>query len=214
MSLRELKKERTRRLIADTAWALFAERGFDNVTVAEVARAAEVAEATVFNYFPTKEDLFYARLEAFGDRLVEAVSSRSPGTTALAAVRGHLLEDGGLLARVETRDLDALERLRTVNRVIGGSTALQARERLAIAGHTDSLAVVLATETGAASDDIRPRVAANALIAIQHALIEYVRERVLVDADPTGLAADVRRLGNRGFALLEEGLGEYAPKRS
>ena len=214
MSLRELKKERTRRLIADTAWALFAERGFDRVTVAEVARAAEVAEATVFNYFPTKEDLFYARLDAFGDRLVKAVASRSPGTTALAAVRGYLLEDGGLLARVETGDLDALERLRTVNRVIGGSTALQARERLAIAGYTDSLAVVLATETGAASDDIRPRVAANALMAIQRALIEYVRERVLVDADPTGLAADVRRLGDRGFALLEEGLGEYAPKRS
>ena len=142
-----------------------------------------------------------------------ASSKRSPGITALAAVRGHLLEDGGLLARVETRDLDALERLRTVNRVIGDSTALQARERLAIAGYTDSLAVVLATETGAASDDIRPRVAANALIAIQRALIEYVRERVLVDADPTGLAADVRPQEHRGLEQLKSRLCQYHPKK-
>ena len=59
MGLRELKKEQTRQHIADTAWQLFIDRGFDQVSVAEVARAAQVAEATVFNYFPSKEDLFY-----------------------------------------------------------------------------------------------------------------------------------------------------------
>jgi AcrR family transcriptional regulator len=56
--LRERKKRQTRQLIADTARRLFAERSFEDVTVAEVAGAADVAEATVFNYFPTKEDLF------------------------------------------------------------------------------------------------------------------------------------------------------------
>ena len=57
LGLRERKKLRTRQLIAETAMRLFVERGFDAVPVAAVARAAEVSEATVFNYFPTKEDL-------------------------------------------------------------------------------------------------------------------------------------------------------------
>ena len=59
--LRERKKARTRALLAETARGLFAARGFDAVTVAEVAEAAEVSVTTVFNYFPTKEDLFYDR---------------------------------------------------------------------------------------------------------------------------------------------------------
>jgi len=74
MGLRELKKEQTRQLIADTAWRLFGDRGFEQVSVAEVAREAQVAEATVYNYFATKEDLFFWRLEAFGTRLAEAVA--------------------------------------------------------------------------------------------------------------------------------------------
>ena len=214
MGLRELKKERTRQLIGDTAWRLFAERGFDQVTVAEVARVAEVAVATVFNYFPTKEDLFYSRLEAFGDRLVAAVHARPAGESALAAVRRFLLEPGGLLAEVDAGDEEALERLRTVNRIIAASPALLAREHQVIGRYTDSLAALLASENGVQPDDVTASVAANALMGIQRTLIEYVRRRVLADDEPERLASDVREFGARAFALLEDGLAEYAIKKA
>ena len=210
MGLRERKKQQTRQLIADHAWRLFAEHGFDRITVAEVAREAQVAEATVFNYLRTKEDLFYVRLEAFGARLVDAVAARDPGEPALAAFRRVLLDGGGLLAQVEAGDPGALERLRTVNRLIDASPALLARERQAIAGATDTLAALLAAETGAPDGDVRPQVAANALMGVQQALIEHVRRRVLAGERPSGLPAEVRELAEQAFNLLEDGLGGYA----
>src|SRR5690242_8596097 len=129
MGLRELKKEQTRQLIADTAWRLFADRGFDRVTVAEIAREARVAEATVFNYFASKEDLFYGRFEALGTRLADAVATRPAGEPVLVAFQRALLaEEHGLLGQAEAGDAAALDRLRTVTRVIAGSPALLARE--------------------------------------------------------------------------------------
>jgi AcrR family transcriptional regulator len=212
MGLRELKKRQTRELIAATAWRLFADRGFERVTVAEVARQAQVAEATVFNYFPTKEDLFYHRLETFEAGLVEAVAAREAGEPALAAVRRYLLASGGLLTQAAAGDADARQRLRTVNRVIAASPALQAREQQAIARSTDRLAELLAADTGAAPDDVTARTAANALLGVQRALVDHVRRRVLDDGEPARLAEDVRDLARRAFALLEQGLGDYAAK--
>jgi AcrR family transcriptional regulator len=199
--------------LAETAWRLFAEHGFDRVTVAEIAREAQVAEATVFNYFRTKEDLFYSQLEAFGARLVEAVATRAQGEPALAAFRRFLLDSGGLLGQLEAGDPEALGRLRTVNRLIAASPALQAREQRAIATSTDALAALLAAETGAPGGDVRPQVAANALMGVHRALIEHVRHRVLADQDPTGLPAEVRTLAEQAFVQLEHGLGDYAARR-
>src|SRR5881398_1947441 len=93
--LRERKKQRTREQIAETARRLFVERGFDRVTVAEIARAADVSEATVFNYFPTKEDLVYWRLETFEEELLEAVRGREPGESFLAAFGRFVLAQRG-----------------------------------------------------------------------------------------------------------------------
>jgi AcrR family transcriptional regulator len=90
--LRDLKKARTRRLIADTAARLFAERGYERVAVSDVARAAEVAEQTVYNYFPTKERLVIDREEQVQDRLCDLIRSRPPGVTPAAAIRGFVLE--------------------------------------------------------------------------------------------------------------------------
>src|SRR5919206_677194 len=113
--LRERKKQRTRELIAGTARRLFAERGFEAVTVADVARAADVSEATVFNYFPTKEDLFYSGLEAFEEELLTAVRDRAAGESVLAAFGRFLLVPRGLLA---SDDSAAHERLTAITRMI------------------------------------------------------------------------------------------------
>ncbi|MFJ9633628.1 TetR family transcriptional regulator [Streptomyces sp. NPDC091280] len=90
--LRERKKERTRNLIAQEALRLFREKGFDEVSVVEVAAAAEVSKATLFRYFPVKEDLV---LHRFADHLGEAarvVRERPPALTPTAALRAHFLD--------------------------------------------------------------------------------------------------------------------------
>ena len=87
MGLRESKKLHTRQQIADEAMRLFVTRGFDHVTVAEVAAAAGVSEKTVFNYFPTKEDLFFDEVPKREAVLVEAIRGREPGESILGALR-------------------------------------------------------------------------------------------------------------------------------
>ena len=204
--LRERKKQQTRRLIGETAKRLFAERGFDAVTVAEIAREADVAVATVFNYFPTKEDLFYGELEAFEDRLLAAVRDRPDGQGVVAAFAAFLLGEGGALA------LDAPEdqtrRLREMTRVIVASPALLARERLVFDRYARTLADLIAEETGAPVGDVRSRVVANALLGLHRALIDLVREQALAGTPVDRVREEVRRRTEEGAALLERGLGD------
>src|SRR5215212_5413461 len=95
--LRERKKAQTREVIADAARRLFLEHGFEGVTVAQVAREADVAEKTVFNYFPTKEDLFYGRLEKFEEELLDAIRGRDSGQSIAAAFREFVVKRRGVL---------------------------------------------------------------------------------------------------------------------
>jgi AcrR family transcriptional regulator len=90
-TLRERKKQRTRALIADAAARLFAERGYEAVAVVDVARAADVSEQTVYNYFPTKQDLVLDRDEQLRDRLTDLVRTRPPGVSPAAAIRDEAL---------------------------------------------------------------------------------------------------------------------------
>jgi AcrR family transcriptional regulator len=204
--LRERKKLRTRELIAETARGLFVERGFDRVTVAEIARAAEVSEATVFNYFPTKEDLVYWRLETFEEDLLNTVRERGPGESFLAAFGRVVLERRGLLG---TRDPEAIEFLAAVTRMITESPALLARERQVFDRYTTSLAALIAEETGAGPDEPEPWVAANALMGVHRALVDYTRTRILAGARNPRLAREVRARGKRALEALERGLGDY-----
>ncbi len=214
MGLRERKKEQTRQRIAETARRLFTEHGFDEVTVAHIAREAEVAEATVFNYFSTKEALYYSGLEVFGEQLVAAVRSRLPGTSALAAFRAHVLGLGGELDRIAAGDGAALERMRTTARVISSSAALRVREKIVLGEVAESLAEALVdgrSDGGDATPDPVARSVANALMGVHSALLSHARARLLADDRPTEIAADVRAYGERAFALLEHGLGMTYP---
>lgn len=78
--LRERKKRQTRQDISDTATGLFLERGFDAVTIAEIAEAADVSVNTVYNYFPAKEDLFLDRSVAVTGKLSRFVRGRDKGS--------------------------------------------------------------------------------------------------------------------------------------
>ena len=124
---RERKKHEMRQVIAEAARRLFAERGFDRVTVAQVAREADVAEQTVYNHFPTKEDLVYFRLESFEDELLAAIRERDPGLGVLDAFREWMLGRAGcsMKAPGATRGDRAAH---TIARVISESPALLARE--------------------------------------------------------------------------------------
>jgi AcrR family transcriptional regulator len=208
--LRERKKQQTREHIAQTARRLFGERGFERVTVAEVARAAEVSEQTVFNYFPTKEDLVYWRLQSFEDELLRTIREREPGEPALAAFGRFLLTERGLLAKHDPR---AREELAALTRMIAASPALLAREQQIFASYTASLAAVLAEETGADAADIRPWVAANAMMGVHSAIVHFARRRVVAGARHPKLAAEVRARAEEALALLHAGLEDYAVTR-
>src|SRR3954462_8618756 len=99
LGLRERKKRQTRAHIAETARRLFGERGFEQVTIAEIARAGDVSGQTVVNYFPTKEDLGYWRLGDFEEELLTAIRRRARGEPALAAFKRFLLSQRGLLGQ-------------------------------------------------------------------------------------------------------------------
>ena len=165
----------------------------------QIAAAAGVSPATVFNYFPTKEDLFFERLDRYGLQLVEAVAGRPSTESALSAFRRALFASTGLIGADDPR---ALDRLRTVNRVIASSPALQARELVSLARITDALA-------GRLGGDLLSRVVAQSLVAVQRSLVLLVREAVLSGDPPTDLAERVAAAADDAFALLERGLGDF-----
>ncbi len=209
LGLRERKKHRTHQLIADTARRLFAERGFDAVPVSEIAREAEVSEATVFNYFPTKEDLFYHRLEAFEEELLQSIRDRRAGESVLDAFGRFVTTPRGLLA---ARDPEQTEHLAAITRVITESPALLAREQQIYAEYTAALAKLLSTETGANPGDLEPWLIARTLIGLHQAAVDYSRREILAGTRNPTLARRVRRQTQQALELLSNGLAHYGPR--
>jgi AcrR family transcriptional regulator len=205
LGLRERKKRQTRQMISDVATMMFAERGFDQVTVAEVAAAANVSKMTVFNYFPRKEDLLLDRQSELVDLLTGAIRGRSPGESVVAAVR-HLMLDLTEWGHPLSGVLDGTS---WFWKIVDDSPALQTRVRQL--GEELQAAVVqaLAEGTGATAHDPTAAMVGGAVIAAQRALHTEARRRLVAGERADDIRADQMRLVTELFTLLESGLGSY-----
>ena len=211
--LRARKKQRTRLAIADTAMCLFMRDGFDHVTVAAVADAAEVSITTVFNYFPTKEDLFFDRSEAVIDHLSCVVRDRAPHTSVLDACRGEYLDS--LRRREWTSGLG--EWVRSLHSLIDASPALQGRAVLLTEQATQRLSTTLADDLRRSSTDPEIVVAARTLVGVRTALHAEARRLMLDRTDLDQAAAAMERFAEAAYGTAARGLGDLgdtsAPER-
>lgn len=201
MGLRERKKRETRRRITEAAVDLFADRGFEQVPVADVAAAADVSTATVFNYFATKEDLIYDGMAAFHEELLSAIADRPSGVSVVSAFRDHATQPRGVLADPRSPMLPNIAR---IARIVQDSPSLQARERQEADKTVAALARMLADDLG--DSGLRPWAAAAALVGTIRAVSREVQRaavaREITEEFADHLLADARA----AIELVETGL--------
>jgi AcrR family transcriptional regulator len=191
-SLRDRKKQRTRQALISAATRLYREKGFDAMTVADIAREADVAPRTFFGYFETKEDVFLGPGDIRIERLVQAIRERDRGTPILAAVRRELERDREPSAERATAGRPELSELLSHPAIVD-----RLRERWN--RWEDVLADAIATDVGARPADPEPRVLAAALAgAIRVAASAAARQ-----------PRRRREIGERAFGLLGSRLSRY-----
>ncbi|MEW2522665.1 TetR family transcriptional regulator [Actinacidiphila alni] len=203
--LRERKKARTHAAISDAAIALFLEHGFDQVSVAQVAEAAEVSKRTVFAYFPAKEDLVVHRFADHETEPARVVRSRPPGVRPLAALRDHFL--AGLRDRDPVTGLNDLPQILALTRMIMETPALRTRAVTFQDGAEQALAAAL-HET-ADVPELTARLAAAHVVRTHWLLAmdnfdALLGGRAAADRHPAAVAD-----AEHAFALLADGLGTY-----
>jgi AcrR family transcriptional regulator len=202
--LRERKKRAARETIAATARRLFAERGFDAVTVAEVAAAADVSHKTVFNYFATKEDLAFAGREEGIAQFVTAIAERPTTSSILDVFRA--ITHTVLEIVVAGGDEDLL----TVAKIIRDSRALQ--ERLTVRWEAGAAAITAAITDTSDDDDLVPAIVARTLWFTHRSIFLLALNGLLAQEDREQLAARLRTAADRAYDQLADGLGEYGKR--
>ncbi|MFE2710349.1 TetR/AcrR family transcriptional regulator [Streptomyces mirabilis] len=220
MGLRETKKQQTRTAIADAALELFLEQGFDQVTVADVARRAGVSTNTVFNYFSSKEDLFFDRQAEAEGHLAALVRDRAPGSCPVEVVRDDLL---AALQQNEPM-LGLHPGAVRFWQVIHDSPALRARER-EIGEHAEAaLAVALAehsptTATPPGNSKLpMPALLAGAVAGTHRAVLREIQRRVM-SGEPVAHARDtiapaaLQAFNQLCFGLHADAGGETSQRR-
>jgi AcrR family transcriptional regulator len=190
--LRERKKQRTRETIARAAHELFAERGYYETTLPDIAEAADVSTRTIFAYFPSKEDILFSDFEVLKDALAQALADRPEGEEALETVRAFILSSHAM----QRSELDD-----QLNHCIEKDETLRSHLRARLAQLEELIAAAIAKDIGASKDDLRPHVVAASLTAAFIAL----SERSDAKTKPKS-AADVAALIDPVITFLRGGL--------
>lgn len=189
----------TRRKISDVATVLFLDRGFDAVTVADVARQAGVSSVTVFKHFPRKEDLLFDREEDAVEILRAAVRDRDPGIDALTSLREaafRLVDDCHALSALKQGSIPFF-------RTVAGSPALIARAREIGAELQQALADELDADERFGGD---PALFAALVIAGYTAVMTKTARRVIDEGAPEPVIDDHRARLGRLFDALKNGV--------
>jgi AcrR family transcriptional regulator len=177
---RERKKAQVRQRISDVATALFLDRGFDQVSVSQIAEAADVARPTVFAHFPRKEDLFFDRYPEVAGQLTRAIRERPAGTSAVSALRDTLVAAAQAGQAPYGMQADMIPWWQTV----AASRALQARAREL----GDQLAAELAPVMAAAGT-AEPELAAALAVAAYRTIHLQAIRAILAGEDAAAVAA-------------------------
>ena len=202
LGLREQHKRRTRDAIGAAAMSLFFRHGYDAVTVADVARQAGVSVATVFNYFDTKEDLFFDEVEPLQAALADAVRRCPPGDSVLLALRRQVFYQ--LTAGRTDADADEVARFHAA---VVESPDLQRREQHIQLERRQVLTRALAEALGADTPALTVELAAAQYLAAEAVLGAQLRARLL-DGQPLGQArVQLQPLIDEVFSTLCTGLG-------
>lgn len=192
LGLRETKKRRTRQALIDAAMRLYREKGFEGVTVAEIARVAEVAPRTFFGYFETKEDVFLGRGDDRLEQVVRAIRERDRREPILSAVRPSLIQDR------EPKMAESGGRAPGLSDLLR-HPSITSRLRERWNRWEDLLAEAIAEDVGTSLDDPQPQVVAAAITAAIRIAAAAAQKQ----------PKERKRIAEQVFDLLAAGLARY-----
>jgi AcrR family transcriptional regulator len=207
--LRERKKQRTREAIIDAALGLFAERGFERTTVADIAEAADIAPRTFFGYFPAKEDVVFHDFDTIFAGLDHRLKARKPGETAIDAMRAWIAV---LLSEADFDD----PRERLQRELVRTTQSLHEHNRSLMARLEVALGEAVAADLGADQGPLRPRMVAAAATAALSMLEAFYDEKVDLlagEADPMAVVDEALTFLRGGIEALRERAPAPVPVR-